>query len=213
MELAELMAQGKAELTERRAAEAAKKQAAEERQAAEQTEFERNVSEGIRALVPEAVWPYIDIPDMHIGQWSVTFTINAPDCAPIKSKYLTESKTFNDRDEPYWVCQAREGGYYDWNELYPPYYAELGDTARTAGEALALAAEQHEAMKEYEIAYGKLLAEYEAKLAEEKAKREAEAQAAPFPITPQPTVAERLESLIREIVNEQLAAGFAANYD
>lgn len=213
MELAELMAQGKAELTERRAAEAAKKQAAEERQAAEQTEFERNVSEGIRALVPEAVWPYIDIPDMHIGQWSVVFTINVPGCAPVKAKYLTDSKTFNDHSEPYWACRACEGGYYDWGEPYPPYYAELGDTARTAGEALALAAEQHEAMKEYEIAYGKLLAEHEVKQAEEKAKREAEAQAAPFPITPQPTTAERLESLIREIVDEQLAAGFSADYD
>lgn len=204
MTFEELMNQGKAELAEKREREQAAEQAVAAKRAFEQAEFDHKVLQGVRDLLPEALWPYIEIPETHVGQWDVEITIEAPDCAPIKASYYPADKKFNDRRESFYIGIANKNNYYDWNELYEPHYEFNRNSlkASTITEALALAAEQYETMLRYESEYGLLLAEYEAKQAAELAATTAETGEA----APQPTMADKLEAIIREIVRAEVCA-------
>jgi len=207
MTFEELLNQGKAALAEKRAKEQAAEQAAEAERAFKQAKFDYEVAEGIKSLLPEALWEYIEIPETHVGQWDVEITIAAPDCAPIAAEYLPETGKLR-TDRPYHVSTACEGGYYDWNELYTPRYDYLrsGPWVASISEALALAAEQYETMLRYESEYGLLLAEYEAKQAAKpvaQAPTINEIEDAPAA----PTMADKkLEAIIRDMVRAEVQA-------
>lgn len=200
MTFEELLAEGQRILAAERAALAAAEEAAKQERERKQQEFTNRVWAGVQALLPEALWPDLQIEACRHSDLQEC-EINAPDCAPIRFTYDANN---NRLGGPFSVPSTIPGRRDDWGEFFPPDYSwsngKRCDT-RYIGVALAAAREAHAKMAD-------LVVEHEAFfLATSNSEITAEPATDPGVMTAPDLVGvgEQLAVLIRRIVREELA--------
>lgn len=184
--LTELLAEGQRQLAAQRAAAAERAAAESAAAAAEQQARRATVMAGIATIVPDALMPFVQIEvDNMAYQYG---DLDVPDCTPIRFGF---DSVRGQRYDPWRVACARGANWTGRDAI-------LCDDLTIA---LAHAAEQGARMAQAQAER----AAQEAREAEDAAYAQAAGHAGPTAV-PQRTLAEQLESLVRQIVRDELAA-------
>jgi hypothetical protein len=219
-ELQKLLSEGRATLASEIKRIVEHKLAEDERREAERAQYFAVLESSLKALFPEALWPYLDWSKIEMrdgyldsNPWAVFLSV--PNCAPIRlSVWMYKvSGYYKAQEEKDQVGQWTKGGLTDGNPLIVPMVAEEGcyvsyEYNRNGIELPLSRLAYALALAECRAQELKVITEIvERKSAEYEAQEEAElSRTLMRQVEPEPTAEERLKVAVMDFLGELVDA-------